>query len=203
MTLAGCLLSLLLASSATPEPGPPCSHLWIVNELFSSSDGTIQFVELWECCGSTIETQMGGKKVYSDTTGNTFTFPANITGNTAYRYLLLGTAAFAALPGAPTPDYIIPSGFFSTGGDTIRWHVYPNATLAFTGGQLPTDGIHSLNYDGSTGINSPRNYAGLTGTVNTVFVPALPLAWMAVLVGGALLGGWVLLRGTQPRAEAA
>lgn len=194
MTLVACALASLVAWSSAPMPAPPGSHLWIVNELFSSPDGTIQFVELWECCGSTIETQMAGKDVYSDATGNTFTFPSNLTGNTAYRYLLLGTAGFAALSGAPAPDHILPNGFFSTQGDTVRWHIYPNATLAFTAGQLPTNGLHSLNFDGSIGINSPTNWAGQSGSVNVFAVPALPLRWLALLVASALLVGWLALR---------
>ena len=26
------------------------SHLWVINELFSNADGTIQFVEMYNCC---------------------------------------------------------------------------------------------------------------------------------------------------------
>lgn len=196
MILAHSLLALLVAwcptRSSTPAPEPPGSHLWIVNELYSDPDGTVQFIELWECCGSTIETQMAGKDVFS--LGHSFTFPSNLTGDTSHRYLLLGTTAFAALPGAPTPDHIIPSGFFSTLGDTLRWHVYPNATLTFGPGQLPLDGLHSLNYDGTTGTNSPTNYAGQSGSVQIATVPALPLHWLLALLASALLGGWLVLR---------
>jgi len=192
MTLAHCLLASLVAWNSAPEPAPPGSHLWIVNELYSSPDGTVQFVELWECCGSSIETQMAGKDVFS--LGYSFTFPSNLTGDTAYRYLLLGTTAYAALPGAPAPDYIIPSGFFSTTNDTVRWHIYPGATLAFSAGQLPTDGVLSLNFDHTTSTNSPTNYAGQSGSVRLVSVPALPVSWLIVLVASALLLGWLVLR---------
>ena len=41
--------------------------------------------------------------------------------STSDKYLLLGTAAFAALPGAPAPDYIIVDNFFDTVEDTI-WY---------------------------------------------------------------------------------
>src|SRR6185503_13176295 len=143
-------------------------------------------------CGSSIEVQMGGKDVFS--LSHSFTFPSNLTGDTAYRYLLLGTAAYAALPGAPAPDYIIPSGFFSTTSDTVRWHIYPNATLSFSSGQLPTDGTHSLNNDHTIGTNSPTNWAGQTGSVHLAGVPALPLEWLAVLCAGAVIGGWLVLR---------
>ena len=196
MTLVGCLLASLVAWSSTPASEPPGSHLWIVNELYSSPDGSVQFVELWECCGSSIETQMAGKPVFS--LSSSFTFPENLTGDTAYRYLLLGTAAYAALPGAPPPDYIIPSGFFSTTSDTVRWHIYPSATLTYTNGELPLDGTLSLNFDHTTASNSPTNYAGQTGTVQLVSVPAMPVKWMVVLVAGALLGAWLVLRRPLP-----
>ena len=192
MILFACLFASLVVSTSPPEPEPPGSHLWIVNELYSSPDGTIQFVELWECCGSSIETEMGGKDVFS--LGHSFTFPNNLTGDTAYRYLLLGTAAYAALPRAPPPDYIIRSGFFSVQADTVRWHNYPSATLSYSAGQLPIDGVHSLNHDHTTGTNSPTNWAGQSGSVSLVSVPALPLPWLIALCAGALRGGWFLLR---------
>jgi len=197
MTLAHCLLAALAAWSSAPEPEPLCSHLWIVNELFSSPDGQVQFIELWECCGSTIETQLAGKDVFS--LSHSFVFPSDITGNTAHRHLLLATATFAALPGAPTPDQIIPPNFFAVTGDTVRWYVYPNATVSFSGGQIPLDGVHSLNHDLTTGINSPTNYAGQSGSVSLVSVPAVPPAWVSLLVVGALLLGWLVLRGRGQR----
>jgi hypothetical protein len=190
MTLVSCLLASFAAW--TSAPAEPNSHLWIVNEIYSSPDGTVQFVELWECCGSSIETQMSGKPVFS--LAQSFTFPNNLTGDTAYRYLLLGTAAYAALPGAPAPDYLIPSGFFSTTSDTVRWHIYPAATLSYGPGQLPLDGVNSLNHDGTTGVNSPTNYAGQSGSVRLVSVPALPIHWLFALLAGTLLAGWLVLR---------
>jgi hypothetical protein len=191
MTLIGCLLTTLLASSPAPAPA---SHLWIVNELFSNVDGTIQFIELHECCGSATETQLSGKNVFSQS--HSYTFSSNLTGNTAHRYLLLATAGFAALSGAPTPDYIIPDNFFSINGDSLRWFVYPNATVSFTAGQLPLDGVSSLNHDLTTGVNSPTNWAGQSGSIAVTGAPALPLTWLVTLVAGAALVGWLTLRRT-------
>ena len=78
--------------------------------------------------------------------------------------MLLATADFAALPGAPTPDFIIPAGFFDTNADTLRYHVYD--TFIFTRGNLPTDCINSLYRDGSNDINTPENYNDVKGTVD-------------------------------------
>ncbi len=144
-------------------PAMAGSHSWDVGEIFSNADGTIQFIELKNgpLAG---EIFLAGLTLTSTT--NTFTFPSNLVGPTTNKDLLLATAGFAALPGAPPPDHIIVDNFFSTSGDTLTYHVYD--TISFTPGQLPTNGCHSLNrYLGSlvSGTNSPRNYAGATGTV--------------------------------------
>ena len=79
---------------------------------------------------------------------------------TGDKFLLFATAEFAALPGAPTPDFIIPAGqipFIGIGVDeTIKY--FPAAgydTISFSADALPTDGINSLNFDLTTGPNSP------------------------------------------------
>ena len=187
--------SLLLGSIPSGAPlTAPNSHLWVVNEILSNADGSIQFIEMLECCGSSIETSLAGKTMYSDATGHQYTFPTNLTGDTAHRYLLLGTVAFAALPGAPAPDFIIPPGFFSTSGDTIRWFVYPNATLSFGPGALPVNGVDSLRRDGTTGTNTPTNFAGQSGSIAAiVLVPAWSAGKLVALIALVLLTGSFLL----------
>jgi hypothetical protein len=158
---------LLLAHwGVTPRPANAASHLWRFNEIFTNADGTIQFIELKECCGAAGETALQGKWVRSDATGNQYTFPQNLTPPTSNRHLLLATASFAALPGAPTPDFIIPAHFFDLDDDFLRYWLYADAIMNFGPGQLPTDGLHSLNEDLTTGINSPTNYAGVQGSVD-------------------------------------
>ena len=153
-------------------------HLWRVKEIFSNPGGTIQFVEIATCCGSTTEVFLSGQALSSNS--HSFTFPANASGSTLNKHLLLATSAFTTLPGAPTPDYIIPDNFFSTTADTISFSVYD--TLVFAAGSLPTDGTSSLNKDPNdstdttfVAVNSPTNYAGQTGSVNAVSgPPAVP-----------------------------
>ena len=151
---------------AAGTPAFAASHSWDIVELFSNAAGTIQFIELQEVAGMMNEINLAGKWVRSVSTGNQFDFPGNLpcTGCTADKYLLLATAGFAALPGAPTPDYIIIDGFLATDGDTIQYWLYDQ--FPFTAGQLPTDGYNSLNRDLTTGPNTPTNFAGETGTVN-------------------------------------
>ena len=74
--------------------------------------------------------------------------------------MLLATSGFGAIPGGATPNYTIPSNFFSVTGDTINFG--PGANIR-TFASIPTDGVMSLNYT-ATGVlsitaNSPRNHA--------------------------------------------
>ncbi|MBT8484606.1 MAG: hypothetical protein HKO59_06020 [Phycisphaerales bacterium] len=168
--MLGVLVLVVVLGGMTPvEAG---SHLWRFNEIFSNADGTIQFVELKECCGAAFETGLFGKWVRSDTTGNQFDFMTTLRPPTSNRHLLLATEAFAALPGAPTPDFIIPEQFFDLTQDELTYWLYSEAFMIFGPGDLPTDGVASLAVDGTTATNSPTNYAGDTGSVVVPCNPA-------------------------------
>jgi len=153
------------------------SHTWEVWEVFSNADGTVQFVEIKETHGGTAETGLGGHTMISHPSGNSS--PMNsVTGNTAFTYYLLGTAAFAALPGAPTPDKIIPANFIKLSTDTSMEYSFTN-TATWTLGSLPTNGTSSLSRLVSlgplvSGTNSPTNFAGVTGTIDASGGASLP-----------------------------
>ncbi len=187
----------LAAAAVLAAPAWAGSHLWVINEIFSSPDGSIQFIEMEECCGADNETQLQGKWVESESTGNQYLFHANLPPNsTANKHLLLATECFAALPGAPEPDCIIQEGFFDTAGDTLTYWFYPAATLVFGPGDLPFDGVTSLHQDGSTAVNSPMNFADETGSITAPCTPADLNADGVVGIADllALLGAW----GTSP-----
>ncbi len=158
-------LTYLFAGSV---PAFASAHTWRINELFSNADGTIQFIEVKECCGSPNEILLGGKDVESTATGNIFVFPANLAlGTTANKHILLATAGFAALPGAPTPDHIIPDNFFDQSADSVTYYVYD--TMTFAAGVYPLDGVSSLQDTPAgftVGPNSPTNCSGATGSVD-------------------------------------
>lgn len=175
-------LSLLGAS-----PANAASHLWRFNELFSNGDGTIQFIEMQECCGATEELFLQSKWVLARHANHKYTFRSNLTGNTANKYFLLATQGFADLPGAPAPDAIIPSGFLPVSGDTLDYWEYPDATRIY--GPLPQDGVSALEVgpgpDGVSGtdddvymnaVNSPTNFAGQSGSIDLT-VPVRPTTW--------------------------
>ncbi len=139
-------------------------HTWDVNEVFSSADGLIQYIELKETAGGVGEINLAGRLVTSETTGNQFVFPANLVPPPSLKHLLLATQSFADLPGAPTPDHIIPPNFFSTAGDTLRFHTVDTWVIA--PGAIPTDCVSSLDRITGAGVNSPTNYDGGSGSVD-------------------------------------
>ncbi len=150
------------------------AHTWDVNEIFSNADGTIQFVEMHNPAGNPNEIFLNNRTVASASTGSVFTFPSNLpAGSTSDAHILLATTGFAALPGAPTPDHIIPDNFFDVGGDSIIYTPYD--TMTFGAGVLPLDGVNSLHDTGagtSVGVNSPTNFSGQTGSVVVPCNPA-------------------------------
>src|SRR5262245_56448083 len=162
----------------------PChakNHLWKFTEFFSNVDGSIQFIEMQECCGSAVETQMASTVIESS--AHTYSFPNNLVGSTAHRWLLVATQRFANLPGAPTPDYIMPERFFDPLGDTLRYR-FGTDIVVLQPGALPLDGRHSIDRSLSSGaltaiVNNPINFADQTGSVTAPLgVPAATsLAW--------------------------
>jgi len=192
-------LALALAAAALlpPDPAHAGSHTWDVNEVFSDATGEVQFVELVEANGTPGETGVPGHTLTSDSQSFTISGPA-LEAPTSNRFYLIGTPAFASLPGAPTPDAIIPAEvlpfFFSTSGDTVTYVPWD----AFSFGEVPTDGTTSLNADSTTGINSPTNYAGVSGSVDAsspVQVPTLSeegivlVALLLAAIGARVLVG--------------
>jgi hypothetical protein len=173
------VLLLLVVSSPLEIAG---SHTWKFVEAFSNADGTVQFIEFGELNGAASEFAINTHSMSSNT--KVFNIGgAALTGSTAFKRFLVATPAFAALPGAPTPDRILPAGsvpFFSRVNDTLACSGWPSMT--FIAGQLPTDGIHSLSASSSgtcnpctVTVNSPTNYAGATGSIDaSTPPPAVP-----------------------------
>jgi hypothetical protein len=184
----------------------PChakNHQWKFTEFFSNLDGTIQFIEMQECCGSTAETQMASTVIESN--AHTFAFPNNLVGNTAHRWLLVATQRFADLPGAPQPDYIMPERFFQPGGDTLRYR-FGTDIVVLQPGALPIDGTHSIDRDLTTNaltviVNNPINFAGATGSVTVP--PGIPIgapvAWWVATGALAMIGAGRLRRARARR----
>ena len=167
-------------------------HLWEIQEVYSNSDGSVQFVEFFTTAdgeffvsNARLQLEIGGIPV------KTFDFPTDLSGSTtANRTFLVATANFATRFGV-TPDYVMPSNFLSAGlSGTLNFG--PNFDRVSLSG-LPTNGIASLNglvFNSSPSAFSvnaqatPRNFAG-----QQITIPE-PSATLLVIAGslGGLLG---------------
>jgi hypothetical protein len=157
------------------EPRLPLTfHLWQMDQVFSSADGKVQFIELHDPANG--ESHLTGHFISSNE--NKFTFPTDLpTDATANHHFLIGTTDYAKQPGAVTPDYIVPDNFFSTSGDTLDYADVDSFT--FMAAQLPTDGTNAMFRNVTTlalsiGPNSETNLAGQTGSVNLASHVNLP-----------------------------
>ena len=177
-------LGLLVA-----PPALAGSHQWRFSEFYSSKNRKVQFIEMQEIAGSDNETQIadhwfrtnGYNLDQSDLLGSDLPF------GTANKKFLVGTQSYAALPGVPAPDYVVPDGILDPDGDLVVWWFYQ--VIAIPPGVMPSDGVRSITVVDpsgpvySVGTNSPTNFAGETGTV--VFGPPtvpLPGPWPAAAV---------------------
>jgi hypothetical protein len=162
-TLLASLFGIILATTSAQAT----FHLWQITQLYSDPTGTVQFIELTNGINDG-ENLLMGHTITSNT--NSYTFPNNLPFNTANHHFLIATPGYAAITGAPAPDYLLPSNnFFSVTSDTINYAGFN--MLTFTAGQLPTDGVNSLNRAYNSTIlfvaeNSPTNFAGTAGNVS-------------------------------------
>lgn len=136
-------------------------HLYRINELYSNADGSIQFIEM-KVGNFSGESQWSGVTLTASANGvlHSFSFPTNLSGNTANTSVLIATQGFANL-GIVTPDFIVPAGFLFTSGGTLNF----GNVDTITHGALPADGVSSVNRSGTQATASPTNFAGTTGSL--------------------------------------
>jgi len=151
-----------LAALSAALPARATFHLWTMDEVYSSADGRVQYIELRALTGG--QQFLGGHSLTASGGANpprSYSFTGSLPGDSEGHRFLVGTASFAAL-GVVTPDYVVPDGFLSPGGGTIT---FAEGADLWTYPALPADGRLSLNRDGSTSVNNPRNFANETGTI--------------------------------------
>ncbi len=188
-------LIALVGSLLLPSTSHAGHHLWKFTQLYSNAGGSVQFMQLF-----TSDSGEPGVGPFTITSGgNTFNFVTNLPSSaTANTWILIATSNFAGLKGGVTPDYVIPAGFLATGGGTLNYA----GVDSWSYGAVPTDGVHSLMRDGTTGVNAAINFAGQAGSVSlATSVPALPTVGIGLLVGALLLAGSGLLRRRRPATE--
>ena len=155
-------------------------HLWQISEIYSNADGTVQFIELSTTFGSQ---QFVGGHVIAVTQGATthsFTLPSDLPSDSTNKTFLIGTQGFASL-NLVTPDYVVADNFLFLGSGTIDWAGADVVSYA----SLPADGSLSIDRSGVTHTNSPRNFAGATGTIVPPPPPTVP---GAPAIGSAVAG---------------
>jgi serralysin len=152
-------------------------HLYDIDEIFSSADGTVQFIEL-SVDNHDGEGFWAGQFITVTENGVTHSFqfptdlPSETTSNT---HVLIATQGFVNLGTGVTPNFIIPSGFLFTDGGSVSVNYAGKDSVTYSG-DLPLDGSDSLNFTagfiqtqgrtGTVGAASPTNFAGATGTVS-------------------------------------
>jgi hypothetical protein len=153
-----CAAAMLLAVSCGAHA---TFHLWQINEIYSNADGSVQFIELITSFGG--EQFVAGHALTSSqgATTHTLNVTTDLPGDSANKTFLIGTQGFAAL-NVVTPDYVVPNGFLFTNGGTLNWG---GGADIVNYASLPTDGRLSINRAGVTALNSPKNFAGVTGTI--------------------------------------
>jgi hypothetical protein len=162
MRRAAFRVAVFLAALAAALPARAIFHLWAIDEIFSTADGRVQYIELRALTGG--QQFLGGHSLTASGGPNparSYSFSGSLPGDSAGRRALIGTTSFAAL-GVVTPDYVVPDGFLFPGGGTLD---FAEGSDSWTYPALPADGRLSLNRDGTTAVNSPRNFANATGTI--------------------------------------
>ncbi len=200
-------LALLLFLRAGPADAG--SHLWRFSEFYSSPDHSVQFIEMQEIGGSDGEVNIHGH--WYATNGynldHSELLGTNLPFGTANKKFLVGSQSYAALPGVPAPDYVLPDGFLDPSGDTVVWWFYQ--TMTIPPGVMPSDGtlsIHVVDPAAPAGFvvgpSSPTNFAGETGTL--ALAPGVPSlsVWATGAVGALVLSAaWLQLAARGRRAR--
>ena len=138
-------------------------HLYRISEIYSNSNGLVQFIELTVDAHDN-ESFWHGEEItviQGDQT-HIYEFPNDLPNrNTANTSVLLATQGFANL-GIVTPDFIIPDNFLFTSG-SAEIHFEHVDMVSYT--SIPLDGVQSIDRNGIASINSPKNFAGITGSI--------------------------------------
>ena len=172
------LVALLLAASASSHAA---FHIVQISDVYSNNSGTVQYIELTMLAGG--QSFFTGQSISSAQGGNSnlFTFQKDLSRGVSGAKVLIGTVGYAALPGLPAPDFIVPNGFVFTSNVSINFAGVDLVTFP----SIPTDGTLSINRNLVTSTNRPTNNAGESGTIVLTTANTAPSAPM---IGTAAAG---------------
>jgi hypothetical protein len=178
-------------------------HAFVIDQMYSNADGSVQYVVLHESLGLDGENLLGGHTLTATSRNgytHTFTFPANLPGaQTAGQHVLLATRAFPVAatakldyvypppmdpPGPPAPpDPPMPPPAAASGAPDYvlpdRFLPTEGGTLDYAGvnrvtyGPLPTDGATAMARDGTSVPAVATNFAGVSTALQSTPVTAV------------------------------
>jgi hypothetical protein len=151
----------------------PLAHgAFQIETLYSSLDGTVQYVVLHETAGENGQQALHGLFLQSTHAGitKTYYFTNDLpSSQTANQRVLIATRGFAAL-GLIVPDYVVPDQFLTTtaGELTFAYAYSPPIFMVdrVVYSSLPTDGANALTRNGASTPNVATNFAGATANAS-------------------------------------
>ena len=158
------LFALLLAATASVAFALPGT--FVIRQIFSNADGSIQFVVVNDRGTNDCD---AGENLWTGQTltssgpapERTFVFLHDLpTCKTSGRNMLIASEGFAAL-NLVTPDFIIPNDFIQKPSGVLD--LAGSSNLAYTA--LPNDGIHAIDRSGAPIQNVATNLAGNSASV--------------------------------------
>jgi hypothetical protein len=153
----------VMISICMARPARAAFHLWALQEIYTNSSGTLQFIEMVDQFGG--QEFFGGQQIVVSNAGNTqqhtFTIP-NSFDQDSFDHTLLFATSGVQVAGGPKPDFVLPNGFLFAAGGTINFFGMNSGSYS----ALPTDGNLSRVWGGdSNDVNSPENFDGQSGHV--------------------------------------
>ncbi|HEX7273240.1 MAG TPA: hypothetical protein VF420_13935, partial [Casimicrobiaceae bacterium] len=168
-TRALALAAILIAPSAYAT-----YHTFVIQEIFSNADGTIQYIVLHESLGMDGQNMLTGhaltaaqgmaSQVYAfhnDLPGGSCGYYSCDASPTANRDVLIATQGFAAL-NLVTPDYVVPNNFIPLTNGTINYAQVDQVSY----NALPTDGVNAIDRNGNVIANLATNFHSQSASVS-------------------------------------
>src|SRR5581483_5000272 len=157
-----------LALAVMASPARASFETYIVDELYSNADGTVQYLLLRENQGLNQQDVLLAQTLAATHAGvtQTYVFDHNLPSKlTANKHVLVASAGFVAR-NAIVPYYVMPNRFLPIDGGTITYAGIDRVTYD----SLPTDGVRALFRAAIVAPNVAINFLGATASV-----PPLPV----------------------------